>query len=128
MAWFLLALAGLLEVAWSVSLKQSADLFRLGPSLRTVATMGLSFWLLSLSLRTLPLGTAYPVWVGIGAVGTVWVGAWRFGEPLSTARIFCVTLIVAGVVGLKLATPTVAAHPRVTDGPNFTTLAADKRS
>lgn len=128
MAWLLVALAGLLEVAWSVGLKQSAGFSRLGPSLWTLAAMGLSFWLLSLSLRTLPLGTAYPIWVGIGAVGTVLVGAWRFDEPLSTARGLCVLLIVAGVIGLKLATPPSSAQRRATEGPNITTLAADSRS
>ena len=128
MAWFVLALAGLLEVAWSVGLKQSAGLTRLGPTLWTLATMGLSVWLLSVSLRSLPLGTAYPVWVGIGAVGTVLVGAWRFGEPLTTARVFCIALILSGVVGLKLAGETAAERSRDSDGPNITTLPADQRS
>lgn len=108
MAWTLLTLAGILEVVWAIGLKQSQGFTRLVPSAWTLAAMIASFWFLSIAVRTLPLGTAYPVWVGIGAVGSVAVGAWLFGEPLNAARVICVALIVVGVIGLKLATPAVA--------------------
>ncbi|OYW76819.1 MAG: QacE family quaternary ammonium compound efflux SMR transporter [Verrucomicrobia bacterium 12-59-8] len=103
MPWFHLLIAGLLEVAWAVGLKQTAGWTRLGPSLITVALMIASFFFLSLALRTLPLGTAYAIWTGIGAVGTALIGLFIFDEPRTTARLVCILLIVAGVVGLKLA-------------------------
>ncbi len=106
MNWILLTLAGLLEVGWAIGLKKSEGFTRLPATLFTLAAMALSFWLLSLALRTLPLGTAYPVWVGIGAVGSVAVGSWLFGESLTVLRLVSVLLIVAGIVGLKLSTPT----------------------
>lgn len=104
MHWILLTLAGLLEVSWAIGLKKSEGFTHLWPSLGTLGAMALSFWLLSLALRTLPLGTAYPVWVGIGAVGSVVFGSWLFGESVSALRVASVTLIVAGIIGLKLST------------------------
>lgn len=106
MAWILLVLAGILEVVWAIGLKQSAGFTKLWPSLWTLAALTMSFWLLSIALRTLPLGTAYAVWVGIGAVGSVLFGIWLFAEPANAMRLVSVALIVAGIVGLKLSTPT----------------------
>ena len=103
MPWFHLIIAGLLEVAWAVGLKQTAGWTRLWPSIITVALMIASFHFLSLALRTLPIGTAYAIWTGIGAVGTALIGLFIFDEPRTTARLVCILLIVAGVVGLKLA-------------------------
>lgn len=103
MPWFHLIIAGLLEIAWAVGLKQTAGWTRLWPSVITVALMIASFFFLSLSLRTLPIGTAYAIWTGIGAVGTALIGLYIFDEPRTAARLVCILLIVAGVVGLKLA-------------------------
>jgi quaternary ammonium compound-resistance protein SugE len=103
MPWLHLIIAGLLEVAWAVGLKQTAGWTRLWPSLITVALMIASFFFLSLALRTLPIGTAYAIWTGIGAIGTALIGLLIFDEPRTTARLVCILLIVAGVVGLKLA-------------------------
>jgi len=105
MAWILLVLAGILEVVWAIGLKQSAGFTKLWPSVWTLVALSLSFWLLSIALRTLPLGTAYAVWVGIGAVGSVLFGIWLFAEPANAMRLISVALIVAGIVGLKLSTP-----------------------
>lgn len=103
MPWLHLLIAGLLEVAWAVGLKQTEGWTRLWPSVITVALMIASFFFLSLALRTLPIGTAYAVWTGIGAVGTALVGLFIFHEPRSTARLICILLIISGVVGLKFA-------------------------
>ncbi|MBN8417639.1 MAG: quaternary ammonium compound efflux SMR transporter SugE [Verrucomicrobia bacterium] len=103
MPWFHLIIAGLLEVAWAIGLKQTAGWTRLGPSLITVALMIASFFFLSLALRTLPLGTAYAIWTGIGAVGTALIGIFIFHEPRTAARLVCILLIISGVIGLKLA-------------------------
>ncbi len=103
MPWLHLIIAGLLEVAWAVGLKQTAGWTRLWPSLITVALMIASFFFLSLALRTLPLGTSYAIWTGIGAVGTALIGIYIFDEPRTAARLVCILLIVAGIVGLKLA-------------------------
>ena len=103
MPWLHLIIAGLLEVAWAIGLKQTEGWTRLWPSLFTVALMIASFFFLSLALRTLPLGTAYAVWTGIGAVGTALVGIFIFDEPRTVARLVCILLIISGVVGLKLA-------------------------
>ena len=103
MPWFHLIIAGLLEVAWAVGLKQTAGWTRLWPSVITVALMIASFFFLSLALRTLPIGTAYAIWTGIGAIGTALIGLLIFDEPRTAARLVCILLIVAGVVGLKLA-------------------------
>ncbi len=102
MAWFLLAVAGLFEVAWAIGLKYTEGFTRLWPSVGTVAAMALSVVLLGLAMRTLPVGTAYAVWTGIGAVGTVILGIVLFAEPATAARLACVGLIVAGILGLKL--------------------------
>jgi len=104
-AWLILFIAGLCEVAWAVGLKYTEGFSRLGPSLATVAAMVVSVALLGWSLKTLPLGTAYAVWTGIGAVGTAILGMILFGESREAARLLCIVLIVAGIVGLKLLTP-----------------------
>jgi quaternary ammonium compound-resistance protein SugE len=103
MNWVVLILAGLLEVVWALGLKQSAGFSRLAPSVITIAAMLASFYLLALALKTLPLGTAYAVWVGIGTVGTVIAGTFFLGENLSALKLVSVVLIVAGIAGLKLA-------------------------
>ncbi len=103
MAWVILVIAGLLEVVWAVGLKYSEGLTRFWPSLITVVTLLLSFWLLALAMRSLPVGTAYGVWVGIGAVGTVIVGIMFLSEPAGIARLVSVALIISGIIGLKLS-------------------------
>lgn len=103
MSWLLLALAGLFEIGWALGLKSTAGFTRPLPTLLTVGAMAISLGLLGLALRTLPLGTAYAVWVGIGAAGTVLLGILVLGEPATAARLISVGLIVAGVVGLKMA-------------------------
>ena len=104
-AWLLLVAAGLLEVGWAVGLEQSKGFTRLVPSVLTIAAMVASMWMLAVAVRTLPVGTAYAVWVGIGAVGTVAVGIAFLGEPATPGRLASVALVVAGIVGLKLTTP-----------------------
>jgi quaternary ammonium compound-resistance protein SugE len=104
MAWGYLFVAGLFEVAWAIGLKYTQSFSRLTPSLLTLAGMGLSLGLLSLALRTLPIGTAYAVWTGIGAVGTAALGIYLFGEPATALRLVCIGLIIAGIVGLRLVT------------------------
>ena len=103
MSWFLLFLAGLFEIGWAVGLRYSDGWTRLWPSLATLAAMAVSFGLLSLALRVLPLGTAYAVWTGIGAVGTAIVGILLLGESTSPLRLISIGLIVLGLLGLKLA-------------------------
>lgn len=105
MNWLLLAIAGLLEVVWAIGLKHTHGFTRLTPSLVTLAAMGASFYLLSVAMRTLPLGTAYAVWVGIGAVGTAIAGIFLFQEPATPLRLLSLVLVVAGIVGLRLAAP-----------------------
>jgi quaternary ammonium compound-resistance protein SugE len=102
MAWVYLIIAGLLETGWAIGLKYSEGFTRPGPSAVTVALMIASFWLLALALNTLPLGTAYAIWTGIGTVGTVILGVFLFNEPVEAVRLTCIGLIVAGVVGLRL--------------------------
>ena len=102
MAWVLLFIAGLFEVAWAIGLKYTEGFTRLWPSVGTVAAMTASVVLLGLAMRALPVGTAYAVWTGIGAVGTVLLGIVLFAEPATAARLVCVGLIVAGILGLKL--------------------------
>ena len=104
MAWIYLTVAGLFEIGWAIGLKYTDGFTRLLPSLWTVASMILSIVLLGLALRTLPVGTAYAVWTGIGAVGTAALGIYLFGEPATVARLLCIGLILAGIVGLKLVT------------------------
>lgn len=100
--WLALLVAGLFEVAWAIGLKYTDGWTKLWPSVGTLAAMALSFYLLSLALKTLPIGTAYAVWTGIGAVGTALLGIVLFAEPATAARLGCIGLIVAGIIGLKL--------------------------
>ena len=104
MAWFLLVIAGLLEVGWAVGLKYAEGFTRLWPSVGTAIALVFSMVLLGLSLRTLPLGTAYAIWTGIGTVGTAILGMVLFREPATAGRLVCIGLIVTGIVGLKLVT------------------------
>jgi len=104
MVWFILVIAGLLEVVWAFFMKQSEGFTKLVPSIVTLVTMGASFGLLSLSMRTLPLGTAYTVWTGIGAVGAFAVGVIVLGEQASLMRLGAAALIVSGLVLMKLST------------------------
>ncbi|HEX5463324.1 MAG TPA: quaternary ammonium compound efflux SMR transporter SugE [Burkholderiales bacterium] len=102
MSWLVLLLAGLFEIGWAIGLKYTEGFTRLWPSLWTVAAMAISVVLLGIAVRHLPIGTAYAVWTGIGAVGTVILGIVLFGDPASAARLVCVALIIAGILGLKL--------------------------
>jgi quaternary ammonium compound-resistance protein SugE len=104
MAWAVLFAAGLLEISWAIGLKYTEGFTRLVPSVLTLAAMAGSILLLGLALKTLPIGTAYAVWTGIGAVGTATLGIYLFGEPASILRLASIGLIVAGIVGLKLVT------------------------
>jgi len=103
MAWVLLVVAGLLEVGWAIGLKYTEGFTRLWPSVGTVAAMALSVGLLGVAMKSLPVGTAYAIWVGVGAVGTAALGIVLFGELASVGRLVSLGLIVAGIVGLKLA-------------------------
>ncbi len=105
MSWVYLVLAGLSEVGWAVGLKYTEGFTKLWPSVATVAMMIVSFVLLGQALKTLPIGSAYAIWTGIGAVGTAIVGMLVFGEPRDAMRLTCLGLIVTGIVGLKLVTP-----------------------
>jgi quaternary ammonium compound-resistance protein SugE len=105
MAWFILVIAGLFEVGWAIGLKYTEGFTRLWPTVGTVAAMLISLGLLGIAMKSLPVGTAYSVWVGVGAAGTVALGIVLFGEPANAARLVSVALIIAGIVGLKLATP-----------------------
>ena len=102
MAWTLLLIAGLFEIAWAIGLKYTEGFTRLVPSVLTVAAMVVSVVCLALALRSIPVGTGYAVWTGIGAVGTAILGIVLFGESAGIARLACIGLIVAGIVGLKL--------------------------
>ena len=104
MAWVVLFVAGLFEVGWAVGLKYTHGFTRLWPTVATGVSLALSMGLLGVALRTLPLGTAYAVWTGIGTIGTAVLGVVLFREPASAARLVCIVLIVAGIVGLKLVT------------------------
>jgi quaternary ammonium compound-resistance protein SugE len=103
-AWLCLLLAGALEIVWALGLKQSDGFTRLWPSLGTVAAIALSFALMAVALKSVPFGTAYAIWTGIGAAGTVTLGIFMFGEPADAARLVCIAMIVTGIVGLKLVT------------------------
>ncbi|OHE85372.1 MAG: molecular chaperone [Lysobacterales bacterium RIFOXYD1_FULL_69_11] len=105
MSWIILVLAGLFEVGWAIGLKYTEGFTRLWPTVGTVAAMVVSLGLLGIAMKSLPVGTAYAIWVGVGAVGTVILGIVLFDEPVNALRIGSVVLIVAGLVGLKLATP-----------------------
>lgn len=106
MAWVYLVLAGLFEVGWALGLKYTDGFTKVTPSVLTVIGMIGSFVLLGQALRVLPIGTAYAIWTGIGAVGTAILGMALFGEPRDVARILCILLIVAGIIGLKFTTAT----------------------
>ena len=105
MAWAILVLAGLFEVGWAIGLKYTDGFSRLWPSMWTIAAMLISLWLLGIAMKSLPVGTAYSVWVGVGAVGTVILGIVLLGEPANAGRMVSVALIIAGIIGLKLASP-----------------------
>jgi len=105
MAWLYLLIAGLLEVAWAIGLKYSDGFKRLWPSVWTIATMIGSFVFLAQALRTIPVGTGYAVWTGIGAVGTAILGIILFAESATLPRLACIALIVVGILGLKLVSP-----------------------
>ena len=105
MAWMILILAGLFETGWAIGLKYTEGFTRFWPTVWTVLAMIVSLWLLGIAMRTLPVGTAYSVWVGVGAVGTVALGIALLEEPANAARLASVGLIIAGIIGLKLATP-----------------------
>ncbi|MDX2418984.1 MAG: quaternary ammonium compound efflux SMR transporter SugE [Xanthomonadales bacterium] len=102
MAWVYLTIAGVFEIGWAVGLKYSEGFSKPVPSLLTVVAMGFSLWLLALAMRTIPVGTAYAVWTGIGAVGVALLGIVLFGESREFLRIACLFLIIAGIIGLKL--------------------------
>ena len=105
MAWGILILAGLFEIGWAVGLKYTDGFTRLWPTLGTALSMVVSLWLLGLALRSLPLGTAYAIWTGVGTVGTALLGIALFGESPDPLRLACIGLIIAGILGLKLVTP-----------------------
>ena len=105
MNWVVLTLAGLFEIGWAIGLKYTEGFTRLWPSVATIAAMAVSLGLLGLAMKTLPVGTAYAVWVGVGAVGTAILGIFLLGEPANPGRLLSLALIVAGIVGLKLASP-----------------------
>ena len=105
MAWLILVLAALFETGWATGLKYTEGFTRFWPTVWTVFAMIVSLWLLGIAMRTLPVGTAYSVWVGVGAVGTVALGIALLEEPVNAARLASVGLIIAGIIGLKLATP-----------------------
>jgi quaternary ammonium compound-resistance protein SugE len=105
MHWFILLLAGLFEVGWAIGLKYTEGFTRLWPTVGTVAAMIISLSLLGVAMKSLPVGTSYAVWVGVGAVGTALLGIVLLGEPANAGRLVSLGLIVAGIVGLKLATP-----------------------
>ena len=102
MAWTFLLVAGVFEIVWAVSLKYTDGFTRLGPSIGTVVAMGISMVCLSFALRTIPMGTAYAVWTGIGAAGTALFGIVFFGEAGGLVRLLCIAMIVGGIAGLKL--------------------------
>lgn len=104
-AWIMLGLAGLLEIAWAVGLKYADGFTKPIPSALTIGAMIVSMYLLALAARTLPIGTAYAVWTGIGAVGAAILGMMLFGESANAMRLGCIALIVAGIAGLKLTSP-----------------------
>ena len=103
MSWLLLILAGLFEIGWAIGLKYTEGFTRLWPSIGTALAMIVSLALLGIAMKSLPVGTAYAVWVGVGAVGTVILGIVLFGEPANTMRLVSVALIIGGIVGLKLS-------------------------
>ena len=105
MKWLMLIIAGLLEMGWAIGLKYSEGFTKLVPSIFTIMGMIASFYFLSLALKSLPLGTAYAIWTGIGTVGTVTLGIILFKEPIDITRLLCIGLIIIGIVGLKVVSP-----------------------
>jgi len=105
MAWAILIVAGLFEVGWAIGLKYTEGFTRFWPTVGTVAAMMVSLWLLVIAMKSLPVGTAYAIWVGVGAVGTAILGIVLLGDSANAGRLISLALIVAGIVGLKLATP-----------------------
>lgn len=105
MPWLILAIAGLFEIGWAIGLKYTHGFTRPVPTVLTITSIVISMGLLGVAVRSLPVGTAYAVWTGIGALGTAILGMILFREPVTVARIACLTLIVAGIVGLKVVTP-----------------------
>jgi quaternary ammonium compound-resistance protein SugE len=105
MAWVILVLAGLFEVGWAIGLKYTEGFSKLRPTIWTALSMIISLWLLGIAMKSLPVGTAYGIWVGVGAVGTVVLGIVLLGEPANPTRLASVALIIAGIIGLKIATP-----------------------
>lgn len=103
MSWLILVLAGLFEVGWAIGLKYTEGFTKFWPTVWTVGAMALSLWLLGVAMKSLPVGTAYAVWVGVGAVGTALLGIVLLGEPANAGRLASLALIVAGIIGLKLA-------------------------
>jgi quaternary ammonium compound-resistance protein SugE len=103
--WIILLVAALFEIGWAIGLKYTQGFTRLWPSVATVGAMAASMYLLAVAARLLPIGTAYAVWTGIGAIGTAVLGIMLFGEPANAGRLGCIVLIVGGVVGLKVFTP-----------------------
>jgi quaternary ammonium compound-resistance protein SugE len=103
-SWLILLVAAALEIVWASGLKSTQGFTKLWPSVGVITAMAASMWLLAIAARTLPIGTAYAVWTGIGAVGTALVGIFLFKEPATAARMVCILLIVAGIVGLKVFT------------------------
>ncbi len=104
MAWIILVLAGMFEVGWAIGLKYTEGFTRLWPTLWTALAMIISLWLLGIAMKSLPVGTAYSVWVGVGAVGTVILGIVLLGEPANAGRLISVAFIIIGIIGLKLTT------------------------
>ncbi|MBZ0178899.1 MAG: quaternary ammonium compound efflux SMR transporter SugE [Melioribacteraceae bacterium] len=102
MAWILLFIAGIFEIGWAVGLKYTEGLTKLYPSIFTIAAMLLSFYFLAAAVKTIPIGTGYAVWTGIGAVGTTILGILLFDEPKNIMRILCIFLIIIGIIGLKI--------------------------
>ena len=105
MNWIILILAGIFEVGWAIGLKYTEGFTKLWPSVGTVLAMAISLGLLGIAMKTLPVGTAYAVWVGVGAIGTAILGIVLFGDPANAGRLISLGLILAGIIGLKLATP-----------------------
>jgi quaternary ammonium compound-resistance protein SugE len=105
MPWIALVVAGFMEIAWAVGLKYTEGFTRFWPTVWTAVALALSMMLLAYAVRTIPLGSAYAIWTGIGAVGAAIAGILLFGEPATLGRLFCIALIVAGILGLKLLSP-----------------------
>ena len=105
MAWVILVIAGLFETGWAIGLKYTEGFTRLWPTIWTILAMIVSLWLLGIAMKSLPVGTAYSIWVGVGAVGTVILGIVLLGEPANAGRLISITFIIAGIIGLKIASP-----------------------